>query len=73
MEQEVCGSAFGQVKLNVVKSTAHYHCHISSKEPVLPRRNDAYWLYASAEYSEYNEKFDFDSSFKNFKAGFKEK
>ena len=67
------GSNFETVKLNkVLLPTACRHCHISSKEAVFPGRNDVISLNASVLYGEYNEKFDFDLSFKIFKTVFKE-
>ena len=45
--------------------TASHHCDVFSKGTVLPRRNDAEMgpanlLHALAQFSEYNENFDFD-------------
>ena len=49
--------------------TARHHCDISSKGAALRGRNDAEMgpansLHASAYYSEYNERFDFDLNFR---------
>ena len=46
-------------------STARYRCDIVAKGAVLPGHNDTEmgptnWLHASAYYSEYNERSDFD-------------
>ena len=38
---EVWGSNLGPVKSNSVLPIAHHRCNISSKEAVLPGRNDA--------------------------------
>ena len=63
LEREVWGSNLGPVKSDTMLPTARHRCDISSKEAVLPRRNDAETgpansLHASAYYSEYNERFD---------------
>ena len=52
------------VKSETVLSTVRHRCNISSKEAVLPGRNDAEigpanLLHASEYYSEYNERFKF--------------
>ena len=65
LEREVGGSNLGPVKSNTVLPTARHRCDISSKGAVLPGRNDAEMgpansLHASAYYSEYNERFDFN-------------
>ena len=65
LEREVRGSNLGPVKSDTVLPTARHRCDISSKEAVLPGRNDsemdpANSLHASGYYSEYNERFDFD-------------
>ena len=65
LEREVQVSNLGPVKLNAVLPTARHPCDISSKRVVLPGRNDADMgptnsLHASAHYSEYNERLDFD-------------
>ena len=41
LEREVWGSNFGPVKSDTSFPTARHRCDISSKETVLPRRNDA--------------------------------
>ena len=61
----VSGSNLGLVKSNIALLTARHRYDISSKEAALPGRNDAEMgpansLHASAYYSEYNERFDFD-------------
>ena len=53
----------GPVKSNTVLPTARHRCDISSKEAVLPWRNDAKMgpansLHASAYYSDYKKIFD---------------
>ena len=58
-------SRAGQIGLTVVLPTARHRCNISPKGALLPGRNDAEMrsvnsLHASAYYSEYNERFDFD-------------
>ena len=68
LEREVCGSNLGPVKSDTVLPTARHRCDISSKEAVLPGRNDAEMgpansLHASAYYSEYNERFDLMTQF----------
>ena len=62
---EVWGSNLGPVKSDTVLPTARHCCDISSKGAVLPGHNDAEMgpansLHATAYYSEYNERFDFD-------------
>ena len=63
LEREVWGSNLGPIKLGTVLPTARHRCDISSKEAVLPGRNDAEMgpansLHASAYYSKYNKRFD---------------
>ena len=41
LEREVWGSNLGPVRSNTVLSTVRHRCNISSKEAVLPGRNDA--------------------------------
>ena len=41
LEREVWGSNLGPVKSDTVLSTARHRCNISSKETLLPWRNDA--------------------------------
>ena len=41
LERKVLGSNLGPVKSDVVLPTARHRCDISSKEAVLPGRNDA--------------------------------
>ena len=41
LEREVWGSNLGPVKSDTVLPTARHRCDISSKEAVLPGRNDA--------------------------------
>ena len=65
LEREVWGSNLGSVKSDSVLPTARHRCRISSKEAVLPGRNDAEMgpansFHASANYSEDNERFDFE-------------
>ena len=55
--REVWGSNLWPVKLNTVLQTVRHRCDISSKEAVLPRRNNAEMgptnsLHVSAYYSE---------------------
>ena len=62
-EQEVRGSNLGPVKSGTVLPTVRHRCNISSKEVVLPGRNDAEMgpansLHASAYYCEFNKRFD---------------
>ena len=65
LKRDVRGSNLGPVKSDtVLLPTARHRCDISSKEAVLPGRNDAEMglansLHASAYYSEYNERLDF--------------
>ena len=78
MGQEVRGLNLGSVKLDNVLPTARHCCNISSEGAVLLRRNDAEMgpansfqcKQASAQYSEYNERFDFGLIFEE-KAVFK--
>ena len=63
LEREVRGSNLGQVKLDAVLPTAFHQCDISSKEAMLPGRDDAELglansFHASAYYIEYNERLD---------------
>ena len=63
LEREVWSSNLGPVKSDIVLPTVRHRCNISSKEAVLPGRNDAEMgpansLHASAYYGEYNEIFD---------------
>ena len=63
LKREVWGSNFGPVKLDAVLPTACHCCDISSKEAVLPGRNDAEMgtansLHVSERYSENIERFD---------------
>ena len=60
LEREVWGSNLGPVKSDTVLPKACHRCNISSKEAVLPGRNDAEMsttnsLHAPAYYSEYSE------------------
>ena len=63
LEQKVWGSNLGPASSDTVLPTARHLCDISSKEAVLPGRNDtemglANLLHALAYYCEYNERFD---------------
>ena len=63
LEREVRGSNLGPVKLDTMVPTARHRCDISSKEAVLPGRNNAEMgpanlLQASAYYIKYNERLD---------------
>ena len=63
LERKIWGSNIGPVKSDTVLPTARHRCNISSKEAVLPWRNDAEMgpfnsLHALAYYSEYNQRFD---------------
>ena len=54
---------FRPIKSTIVSPTTRHRCNICSKGAVLPGRNDvelgtANLLHASAEYSEYNKRFD---------------
>ena len=65
LEREVRGSNIGPVRLDTVLPIGRHRCDISSNEDVMPESNDAEMgpadsLYASAQYSECNETFDFD-------------
>ena len=58
LEREVGGSNLGPTKSNAVLPPARHRCDISSKETVLPERNDAEMgraisLHASACYCKY--------------------
>ena len=64
-EQEVGGSNLSPVKSDTVLPTARHHWNISSKEAVLPQRNQndaesdpAKSLHASAYHSKHKERFD---------------
>ena len=68
LEQEVWDLNPAPVRWNTVLPTTPHHCNISSKGNVLPGHNDAEMgpansLQASAEYIEYNERFDLFSVF----------
>ena len=61
--RKVRGSNLGSVKSDTMLPATRHHCDISSKEAVLPGRNDeeigpANSLHVSAHYTEYNERFD---------------
>ena len=63
LEREVWGWNLGSVNLYTVLPTARQGCDISSKEDVLPGRNEAKMgpvnsLHALAYYSDYNERVD---------------
>ena len=63
LERDFRGSNLGPVKSDTVLPTARHRCDISSKEAVLPGRNDAEMgpatsLHVSAYYSEYNKRKD---------------
>ena len=65
LKPEVVGLNLGPVKSNTLLPTARHRWDLSSKVAVLSGRNEAEMdtansLHASAWYSEYNEKFDFD-------------
>ena len=63
LEREVSSSNLGPVKSDTVLPSTRHRCEISSNKALLPVHNGAELgpansLYASAYYSEYNERFD---------------